>query len=115
MNSQHHLWFRALLILIMPLHTSAQEQLHIMGFVERPCANRAHCFILKVEPEYRQVAGAQLVVQFDNSTIFYDPENYQLTLAQQRIVSGAHLRLQLSPEEHRAKRDYRAITIWIGD
>lgn len=121
MDRDRRLWLWAgplllmLLMLLMPLHSIAQEQRYLMGFVERLCIDEARCFILKVEAEYQKIAGEQLVVRFDNVTRLYDPENYQLTLAQQRIVPGSHLRLQLSSEAGQAPKGYRAIIIWIGD
>lgn len=118
MDRDRHLWPWAgplLFMLLMPLHSIAQEQRHLMGFVERLCSEERNCFILKVEAEYQKITGEQLVVRFDNITRFYDPENYQLTLAQQRIVPGSHLRLQLSFEAGQARKGYRAIIIWIGD
>jgi len=102
-------------MLLMPLHSTALEQRHLIGFVERLCADEALCFILRVEAGYQKIAAEQLVVRFDNSTRFYDPENYQLTPAQQRIAPGSHLRLLLVPEQRRDKKGYRALTIWIGD
>ena len=67
----------------------------MLGFVKSLCADEAYCFELTVEPEFIGLAGERLKVRFDAGTRIFDPENYQLTLAQQNIVPGSHLRLLL--------------------
>lgn len=60
-----------LLLLLIPYPSIAMEQRHLIGFVERLCTDTTDCFIIRVEPEYRQVADEQLVVWFDSRTRFY--------------------------------------------
>jgi len=85
----------------------------LLGFVERLCPDENYCFELMVEADYIATAGAHITVRFGETTRFYDPENYELTLAQQNIVPGSHLRLLLTPPD--SSGEYRAQFIWIGD
>ena len=59
-------------------------------------------------------AGEYIHFYFDTDSRIFDPENYELTLAQQNIVPGSHLRLLLQPDPGSSDR-YRASFIWIGD
>ena len=94
---------------------SAAQQAHLLGFVERLCSDESYCFELRVEAQFIETASEKIIVRFDRSTLIYDPENYELTLAQQNIVDGSHLRLLISPEPDRGGNHYRAVVIWIGD
>lgn len=93
----------------------ASEQLHVIGLVERMCPGERRCFDLDVKPEYREIAGKSLRVRFADVEQIYDPENYRLTLAQQDIGPGSHLRLLLERDTASDERGWRAIVIWIGD
>ena len=46
-----------------------------------------------VKPEFIAEVGARIKVRFTSATRIYDPENYELTLEQQNIVPGSHLRM----------------------
>lgn len=98
-----------------PALTSASEQVHLLGFVEQLCPDRPYCFKLRVEPEYIPNASARINVKYENATTIFDPENYELTLAQSNIIPGSHLRLLLTLNADKAEGDYRAVYIWIGD
>jgi len=87
----------------------------LLGFVKSLCVDEAYCFELQVKPEFIQQAGAYLKVRFDAGTQIFDPENYELTLEQQNIVPGSHLRLLLEAEANATINGYRATFIWIGD
>lgn len=93
----------------------ASERLHLVGLVARMCPGEPRCFDLDVKPEYREVAGESLRVRFAGVEQIYDPENYPLTLAQQDIGPGSHLRLLLERDTASDERSWRAIVIWIGD
>ncbi len=95
--------------------TSAAQQVHLLGFVENLCSDESYCFELRVEPQFIEMAGERIIVRFDRSTQIFDPENYELTLAQQNIVDGSHLRLLLFSESDLGGNNYRAAFIWIGD
>lgn len=61
----------------------------------------------------------RIKVRFNTDTQIFDPENYELTLLQQNIVPGSHLRLlieqQVESEVSDASTTYLASLIWIGD
>jgi hypothetical protein len=95
--------------------SNAADSLHLLGFVKSLCADAAYCFELRVKPEFIELAGEQLKVRFDADTRIFDPENYELTLAQQNIVPGSHLRLLLENTAQADINGYRAAFIWIGD
>ena len=61
----------------------------------------------------------RIKVRFNTDTQIFDPENYELTLLQQNIVPGSHLRLlieqQVESEVSDASTTYLASFIWIGD
>ncbi len=105
----------ALLLLAGADDLLASERLHVIGLVEQMCPGESHCFELEVRPEYRQIAGRSLRVRFAGVEQIYDPENYRLTLAQQDIGPGSHLRVLLERDAASDDRDWRAILIWIGD
>jgi len=93
----------------------AQSQVHLLGFVERFCPDEPYCFDLLVKPEFIDMAGEHIRVRFASVQQIYDPENYELTLAQQDIVAGSHLRLLLVEDIARGTSEYQAQFIWIGD
>jgi hypothetical protein len=94
---------------------SAANQYHLLGFVGQPCAHDPYCFELLVEAEYDDEVGNRITVYYDATTAIFDPENYELTLQQSKIVRGSHLRLIITADESGDKRDFRATIIWIGD
>jgi hypothetical protein len=115
---------RLALLLICLLATdlnplSAAPSVHLLGFVDTLCNTEPHCFDLLVEPEYQDQLGQHIKVRFNADTRIFDPENYELTLLQQNIVPGSHLRLLIEPEVENevpgASATYRASFIWIGD
>ncbi len=118
---EHHrrtITLRTLVVLLIlaPAATSrAAESLHLLGFVERLCDGETHCFDLRVKAEFHAAAGAQVRVRFAGATAIFDPENYELTLAQQNIVAGSHLRLIIEPDPAKGENNYQARFIWIGD
>jgi len=103
------------MLAISTTDSGAAQSLHLLGFVENLCVDEAHCFELRVKPEFIAQAGTYLKVRFDAGTYIFDPENYELTLDQQNIVPGSHLRLLLEGEADAAINGYRATFIWIGD
>ena len=103
------------MLLVLPLTIRAADTLHLLGFVERLCPDEAYCFELRVEPGYIDQAGEHITVRFAADTNIYDPENYELSLQQQNIVPGSHLRLLITAEQHLGPGEYRASHIWIGD
>jgi hypothetical protein len=105
----------ALALAISTSAPSAAESLHLLGFVKSLCVNETYCFELRVKPEFIEQAGEYLKVRFDTGTRIFDPENYELTLEQQNIVAGSHLRLLLEGEASAEVNGYRAAFIWIGD
>ena len=54
-------------------------------------------------------------MRFGADTRIFDPENYQLTLQQQNIVPGSHLRMLIELDDGGEANAYRASFIWIGD
>ncbi len=105
----------AFLLLASADHLQASERVHVIGLVERMCPGESLCFELEVRPEYREIAGKSLRVRFAGVEQIYDPENYRLTLAQQDIGPGSHLRVLLERDAASEDSDWRAIVIWIGD
>ena len=110
---RHFVW--VCLVLMLPSTTRAADTLHLLGFVERLCANEPYCFELRVEPGYIALAGERIKVRFSGETSIYDPENYELSLQQQNIVPGSHLRMLIATEQDTNPGEYRASHIWIGD
>ena len=105
----------ALTLVLAATTSNAAQSLHLLGFVKSLCVEEAYCFELTVKPEYIELAGERLQVRFDADTRIFDPENYQLTLAQQNIAPGSHLRLLLEGTTDADTNGYRAAFIWIGD
>ena len=105
----------ALLLTLIAGASSAAQPRHLLGFVGRLCHAETHCFQLLVKPEFRHDLGARIKVRFDGKTLIFDPENYALTLTQQNIVPGAHLRLLIEAQTDDNTGAYRASHIWIGD
>ena len=98
-----------------PVTGVADEQVHLLGFVENICADESYCFELRPEADYIVLAGSRITVRFKQVTTIFDPENYELTLEQSNIIPGSHLRLLLTPDSEGVEQNYRAIYIWIGD
>jgi hypothetical protein len=113
--SRHHGCFWLAILLALPLSTRAADTLHLLGFVKRLCPDEPYCFELRVEPGYIAQAGEQIRVRFNGETSIYDPENYELSLQQQNIIPGSHLRMLIAAEQNIGPDDYRASHIWIGD
>jgi hypothetical protein len=93
----------------------AARIVHLLGFVETLCTDDPYCFVLLVKPEFHAVSATKINVRFGTETRIFDPENYQLTLLQQNIVPGSHLRMLIEPVDGRESNAYRASFIWIGD
>ena len=107
-----YLWLALALVLSPSLR--AAETVHLLGFVDKLCPEEPYCFTLLVEADFvGQVGGEQIEVRFDATTNIYDPENYELTLEQQNIIPGSHLRMLI--ESAATPGIYRATFIWIGD
>jgi hypothetical protein len=110
---------RSTLLLAFLLATSstqlAAQSIHLLGFVDTLCDQQTHCFELLVKPEFQSQLGKRITVRFSADTRIFDPENYELTLLQQNIVPGSHLRLLLETDSQRGPDSYRASFIWIGD
>ena len=106
------------LALVASLPCAAQST-HLLGFVDTLCDAEAYCFELRVKPEFRELVGERITVRFGSDTHLFDPENYPLTLAQQNIVPGSHLRLLIESDSDSEaasfQASYRASFIWIGD
>jgi hypothetical protein len=93
----------------------AAQSIHLLGFVDTLCTDDPHCFVLMVKPEFHAVSPARIKVRFGAETRIFDPENYQLTLLQQIIVPGSHLRMLIEADDGGEANTYRASFIWIGD
>ena len=93
----------------------AARSVHLLGFVETLCTDDPYCFELLVKPEFHAVSAARIKVRFGADTRIFDPENYQLTLLQQNIVPGSHLRMLIEADDGAEANAYRASFIWIGD
>jgi hypothetical protein len=93
----------------------AAKTVHLLGFVDELCPDEPHCFELTVKPEFVAEVGAHIKVRFTSATRIYDPENYELTLEQQNIVPGSHLRMLIEAEADGETGVYQASFIWIGD
>jgi len=107
------LWLAATLVLSPPLR--AAPVVHLLGFVDKLCPAEAYCFDLLVEPGFVAQVGKRIKVRFSATTNIFDPENYELSLAQQNIVAGSHLRMLIEMEANGLPGEYRATYIWIGD
>lgn len=105
------------LALALTLSTSlpAAETVHLLGFVDKLCPEEPHCFELTVKPEFIAAVGTRIKVRFAAGTQIYDPENYELTLDQQNIIPGSHLRMLIEKDVNKQAGEYQASFIWIGD
>ena len=106
-------WIAVTLFLSPSLH--AAESVHLLGFVDNLCPQEPYCFELQVEPDFVAQVGERIKVRFTATTSIYDPENYELTLKQQNIVAGSHLRMLIEGDANEHPGEYRATFIWIGD
>jgi len=103
------------LLLALPMLGHGAQTLHLLGFVDRLCADEAYCLELRVKPAYVELAAESITVRYAAVNSIYDPENYELTLSQQRIAPGSHLRLLLVADPASGAGAYQASVIWIGD
>lgn len=103
------------LALMLPMLARGAEPVHLLGFVDQLCPGENYCFELQVEAAFVDQAGAHIKVRFAAVNAIYDPENYELTLEQQNIVPGSHLRLLVRADTDRGPGEYQASFIWIGD
>ncbi len=94
---------------------AAAKTVHLLGFVDKLCPDEPHCFELSVKPAFVAEVGARIEVHFTAATRIYDPENYELTLEQQNIVPGSHLRMLIEADPDGGPGKYQASFIWIGD
>ena len=101
--------------LVLSPSLRAAESVHLLGFVDQLYPGEPYCFELLVEPDFVAQVGERITVRFNESTTIYDPENYQLTLAQHNIVARSHLRMLIQADSNSQPGDYRASFIWIGD
>jgi|GEM_PF-1065308 len=106
---------RFALALLVPFSAYGAEAVHLLGFVGELCPTENYCFELQVKPEFIDQVGARITVRFASANTIFDPENYELTLAQQNIVPGSHLHLLISADDARGPGEYQASYIWIGD
>ncbi len=100
---------------MLPAFPCAAETVHLLGFVDELCASETYCFDLDVKSEFVALVGERVRVRFADVKAIYDPENYELTLVQQNIVPGSHLRMLISVDAGHGPGEYRASFIWIGD
>jgi hypothetical protein len=110
---QPWLWIAVTLALSPSLR--AAQTIHLLGFVDKLCPAEPYCFELLVEPDFVALAGERIKVRFTVKTNIYDPENYELSLEQQNIVAGSHLRMLIETGADEQSGEYRASYIWIGD
>ncbi len=111
----HRSWLSLVIALALSTSLPAAETVHLLGFVDNLCPDEPHCFELKVKPEFIAAVGARIKVRFTSTTNIYDPENYELTLEQQNIVPGSHLRMLIEMDANKQPGEYQASFIWIGD
>jgi len=100
---------------ISPALFGATSPVHLLGFVDQFCPDEPYCFDLRVKPEFTALVGDRIRVRFANANRIYNPENYELTLAQQNIVPGSHLRMLIERDANGELDEYQASYIWIGD
>ncbi len=93
LNPLHRSWLALAIALALSTSLPAAVTVHLLGFVDNLCPDEPHCFELTVKPEFIDAVGARIKVRFTATTRIYDPENYELTLDQQNIVPGSHLRM----------------------
>ena len=107
-------WWLTLALALAPSLRAAQN-IHLLGFVDKPCPAEPYCFELLVKADFVAQVGERIRVRFDASTTIYDPENYELSLEQHNIVAGSHLRMLIEMDASGPPGNYRASIIWIGD
>jgi hypothetical protein len=104
----HRTGFALAIVLAFSTPLPAAKMVNLLGFVDKMCPDEPHCFELMVKPEFIAEVGTHIKVRFASATRVYDPENYELTLEQQDIVPGSHLRMLIEeipegePDEHQA-------------
>ncbi len=111
----HRSWLSLAIALALSTSLAAAESVHLLGFVDNLCPDEPLCFELTVKPEFIDAVGARIKVRFTSTTQIYDPENYELTLDQQNIVPGSHLRMLIETDANKQPGEYQASFIWIGD
>ncbi len=108
-------WLCLAAALVLSPSLRAAPVVHLLGFVDKLCPIEAYCFDLLVEPDFVVQVGERIKVRFSTTTNIYDPENYELSLVQQNIVAGSHLRMLIEADADGLPGEYRATFIWIGD
>ena len=108
-------WLALAIALALSTPLTAAKTVHLLGFVDKLCPDVPHCFELSVKPAFVAEVGASIKVRFNAATRIYDPENYELTLEQQNIVPGSHLRMLIEADPNRGPGEHQASFIWIGD
>ena len=111
----HRTWLALAIALTLSTSLAAAQTVHLLGFVDELCPDEPHCFELSVKPEFVAEVGARIKVRFTSATRIYDPENYELTLEQQNIVPGSHLRILIEADANGGPGEHQASFIWIGD
>jgi hypothetical protein len=111
----HRIGLALAIVLALPTPLVAAKTVHLLGFVDKLCPDEPHCFELMVKPEFVIQVGARIKVRFTSTTRIYDPENYELTLEQQNIVPGSHLRMLIEANPDGEPDEHQASFIWIGD
>jgi len=108
-------WLCLATAIVLSPSLRAAPAVHLLGFVDKLCPTEAYCFDLLVEPDFIAQAGGRIKVRFGAKTNIYDPENYELSLVQQNIVAGSHLRMLIEADANGLPGEYHATYIWIGD
>ncbi len=111
----HRYWLALAFALALSTTLAAAQTVHLLGFVDELCPDEHHCFELTVKSEFIAEVGPRIKIRFASATRIYDPENYELTLEQQNIVPGSHLRMLIEAEADGEPGEYQASFIWIGD
>ena len=111
----HRIGLALAIVLALSAPLVAAKTVHLLGFVGELCPDEPHCFELTVKPAFVAEVGAHIKVRFTSATRIYDPENYELTLEQQNIVPGSHLRMLIEADPNREPGEHQASFIWIGD
>jgi len=114
-DTLHRTWLALAIALAFSTPLVAAKTVHLLGFVDKLCPDEPLCFELTVKPEFVVEVGAYIKVRFTSATRIYDPENYELTLEQQNIVPGSHLRMLIEADVNGGLGEYQASFIWIGD
>jgi hypothetical protein len=111
----HRIGLALAIVLALSTPLAAAKTVHLLGFVDKLCPEEPHCFELMVKPEFVAEVGVYIKVRFTSATRIYDPENYELTLEQQNIVPGSHLRMLIEADANGEPGEHQASFIWIGD